>query len=60
VSFFGNDVSFDHTIPVIDSEREDVQAVGEQASIFSLVTSGFGNEICFDDEASCGDCGTAG
>jgi hypothetical protein len=46
VSFFGNDGSFDPIIPVIDFEREDVQAVGEQESIFSLVTSGFSNEIC--------------
>jgi pimeloyl-ACP methyl ester carboxylesterase len=47
MSFFGNDGSFDPTVPVIDFEREDVQAVGEQESIFSLVTSGFGNDICF-------------
>ena len=46
MSFFGNDGSFDPIIPVIDFEREDVQAVGEQESIFSLVKSGSGNEIC--------------
>jgi hypothetical protein len=46
VCFFGGDGSFDPTVSVIDFEREDVQAVGEQDSIFSLVTSDFGNEIC--------------
>jgi pimeloyl-ACP methyl ester carboxylesterase len=46
VSFFGNDGSFDPTVPVIDFEREDVQAVGEQESVFSLETSSFSNAIC--------------
>ena len=41
MSFFGNDGSFDPTVPVIDFEREDVQAVGSRR-----VSSGFGNEVC--------------
>jgi pimeloyl-ACP methyl ester carboxylesterase len=42
-SFYGG--SFDPIIPVIDFQREDVQAVGEQESVFSLITSSFGSAI---------------
>ncbi|KAE9375083.1 hypothetical protein N431DRAFT_463194 [Stipitochalara longipes BDJ] len=44
-SFYGNDGSFDPVVPVIDFQREDVQAVGEQESVFSVITSSFGSAI---------------
>ena len=69
-SFFGNDGSFEPIIPVINWQREDVQAIGEQESIGALLTSSFFSAVATQftaplaliagaqDEPLCGgDCG---
>lgn len=44
-SFFSNHSSFAPLIPIIGFQREDVQALGEQERIFTLVTSSFGTAV---------------